>query len=187
MLPEDKQAIHSALWRLINQYRALHQAKRGTLPKVEYDATWSSPAECGEPTGDEICWQVVEQPAANSFANVEDAIGIELPASGKDYWQSVYSGNIGVEAGGFSFELLLPWNSEDLQRYQENLIGHLLLQKKRRLAPTMFIGCGIDDERILSVSHDGRVIWEWPGQKQQHELAANLSAFLTSCELKLLP
>jgi len=186
MLSEDKQAINRLLGALIEQYIQLSKAATGSLPSVEYDADWQSSAQQGPSVDGRVCWQPVPQQEDTDFSGVETAIGIQLPDVAKAYWQCFYGGNIGVTCDGYDFELLQPWNPADLERYQENLIGHLLLQKKRRIPPSMFIGCGVSDERILSVTPSGSVIWEWPGNKQQVELAPTLSTFLQTCEVRLL-
>lgn len=183
MLAKDTQALPLSLFALIERYCQLVKQETGSPPSVPYDAEWLSPAQLDHGSAEVAYWHPVAQQPPAKFDEVETAIGISLPAAGVGYWSSCFSGNIGVRFGGLEFELLLPWNHDDIERFKENLIGHLLLQQRRKIAPTMFIGCGVQDERILSLDAQQQVVWEWPGKRKQIVLAADLEQFLCQCEV----
>ncbi len=48
--------------------------------------------------------------------------------------------------------LLQTRSEEDFQRVQENLIGHLVVQKRLKLAPTLFIATLESERDVISVS-----------------------------------
>lgn len=187
MLPEDKQTIRSQLFALIERYCHTVEQETGELAYAEYDEQWLSPAQRGDADGEKVYWFPVEQHDEVDFEGVENALDIILPQAGKLYWSSYFSGSIGVTIDRLAFELLLPWNTQDIARFQENVIGHLLLQRQRKIPPTMFIGCGLQDDRILSIDWQGHVVWEWPGRKKQVVLATDLGQLLQRCEPLVLP
>ncbi len=79
-----------------------------------------------------------------------------------------------------NFTLLQIWSEEDFIRLQENMIGHLVTQKRLKLTPTLFIGTTASENDIISVCNlSGEVILETFGQKKREVLADNLSLFLT--------
>ncbi len=79
--------------------------------------------------------------------------------------------------------LLQVWSEEDFLRLQENLIGHLVMQRRLRQSPTLFIATTASDEEIVSLSNlTGEVILEQPGRKQRQIIAENLEMFLKSLQ-----
>lgn len=67
----------------------------------------------------------------------------------------------------------------DFTRLQENLIGHLITQKRRRLTPTLFIASLDSEFEIISVDNiNGQVILETLGQTTRRVLAGSLIEFL---------
>ena len=84
-------------------------------------------------------------------------------------------------------ELLQPWNDDDYVRFHQNLVGHLLTQKRFKIAPSVFIGVQVEGEKVLTVNAAGQVLAEVPGRKQQQVLAEQLAEFLASASPVILP
>ncbi|CAA2930827.1 Protein Syd [Arsenophonus endosymbiont of Bemisia tabaci Q2] len=67
----------------------------------------------------------------------------------------------------------------DFIRLQENLIGHLITQKRGRLTPTLFITSLDSEFEIIPVDNiNGQIILETLGQTTRRVLAASLIEFL---------
>ncbi len=79
--------------------------------------------------------------------------------------------------------LLQTWSEDDLQRVQENLIGHLVTQKRLKLSPTLFIATLDSELDVLSVCNlSGEVVKETIGTRNRETLAPSLADFLTRLE-----
>ena len=148
---------------------------------TEFDPEWRSPCEQGEPdTQGMISWHPVHREPANvNWTPIEEAIGLQLHADVKTYYSSYYAANIDVTLPRGSLTLLMPWNEEDMQRLQQNLIGHLLMKKRLRQSPTLFIACTDDEDYLISLDNNsGGVYLERVGQAPQELLAPSLTEFL---------
>ncbi|PKC28332.1 hypothetical protein V462_23465 [Pantoea ananatis 15320] len=79
--------------------------------------------------------------------------------------------------------LLQVWSEEDFVRLQENLIGHLVMQRRLKQAPTLFIATTDSEENIISLCNlSGHVILETPGRKHRQTLAPDIPSFLNDLQ-----
>ena len=71
------------------------------------------------------------------------------------------------------------WSEDDFRRVQENLIGHLVTQKRLKLPPTLFIATLEEELEVISVCNlSGEVCKETLGTRKRTHLASNLAEFL---------
>lgn len=70
-------------------------------------------------------------------------------------------------------------SEDDFRRVQENLIGHLVTQKRLKLPPTLFIATLEEELEVISVCNlSGEVCKETLGTRKRTHLASNLAEFL---------
>jgi SecY interacting protein Syd len=163
------------------QYIADHQTKYGSLPKVEYDIEWPSPCLQDGNLEPLAPWQPVVMDQALDFANIESALELELHPDIKQYYSSIYADSIPASSKDGYLELLFAWNQEDLQRLQENIIGHILM--KRRLKQNISIFFAVTDEPDLILSLDnstGAIGVERVGCEPHKVIAASMAEFIRS-------
>lgn len=80
---------------------------------------------------------------------------------------------------GHLLNLVQVWSEEDFIRLQENLIGHLVTQKRLKLSPTLFIATLESDLEMISLCNlTGEIILEKFGSKEKRVLAPNLIHFI---------
>ena len=74
-------------------------------------------------------------------------------------------------------------SEEDFQRVQENLIGHLVVQKRLKLSPTLFIATLESELDVISVCNlSGEVVKETLGTAKRLTLSPSLAGFLNQLE-----
>jgi SecY interacting protein Syd len=84
---------------------------------------------------------------------------------------------------GETMTLLQAWSPDDFQRMQENLIGHLVVQKRLKLSPTLFIATLDSELDVISVCNvSGEVLKETLGTRKRTTLSASLASFLNQLE-----
>lgn len=165
--------------------------KTGYLPQVIHDSEWVSPCEQNDADdGVLVQWQWCEQPEPLNFSDLEQALEITFHQDIKDYYGAIYSGALFASldravdgeqvAEPLQIELLQMWNQQDFERLGENFVGHILMQKKLKLEHTIFIGCVVNSEKMISVDNaSGEVIIETAGDKNRLVVAGSLNEFLT--------
>jgi len=122
-------------------------------------------------------WRRQSPPAR--FDDLEQALELELHP------------DIAVLYGGhFGPDLPLWWHSlpltliqcedeHDLCRLQQNLIGHVLMQRRLKLADTLFIASVPHDNFVISlVNQTGEIVLEQLGRGPIKRLARDLGTFL---------
>ncbi|MDK2764093.1 SecY-interacting protein [Alteromonas sp. 07-89-2] len=169
--------ISAQLDKFVSSY--VEQAEAEGL-KIAFDSVWPSP--CYETTaqdGELVRWSPTLQSPVQSFSNVEEALSLKLNPDYCEYFTRYYSDNLKANAPQGRCELLQVFNSEDFERLQQNLIGHLLMKQRLRQAPTLFFGLTDEEDFILTVVNEsGEVALEHVGREPAKILAPSLAVFI---------
>ena len=151
----------------------------------EYDPTWCSPCQVGELRTFEsysaIPWRPTPRNVADDFAQFEEAIETTIHPSIKQYFGAYWSGCLEATSVQGHVSLILLWNEEDRDRFLENLIGHVLTQRRYRLELSVFFACTTPDSRLfLTVNNaTGEVQLEKPAYKAEKIVASSLAEFIS--------
>ncbi|WP_441003365.1 SecY-interacting protein [Pseudocolwellia agarivorans] len=161
----------------IENYQLTHQH----LPSVEADTDWISPCEKGQVNDHEIYWQPVVIEDELNFDNVGKALGLTIHQDIQDYFTCIYSESLDAESKDGNLSLLLPWNKDDFERLQQNLIGHIMMKQKLKQNVTLFFAVTDEDDMIISLDNESGEVWvEQVGCVPHKKLANNLVEFLES-------
>jgi len=132
---------------------------------------------------DKVIWQPQPFEPAADLSAVERAMDIVLRADTHSFYTTQFAGDMPAQFAGETLTLLQTWSEDDLQRVQENLIGHLVTQKRLKLSPTLFIATLDSDLDVISVCNlSGEVIKETLGTRNRDVLAPSLADFLIRIE-----
>ena len=170
----------SALRQFHNRFFQSYQAQHNHQPVVEHDPDWASPCEQVDALeGDQVPWQPVACEPPLSFANIEHALEMELHPDIKTYFGSFYCANLAAKTSDGELELLFPWSSDDFERLQENILGHIWMKRKFRQEETVFFAVTDIDDVILSIVNSTGKIWaEKVGKKPHRKVADSMAKFL---------
>ena len=142
------------------------------------------PSPCAlEDREQQVVWQPQPFSLPPTLDAVERAVDIQLQPPITEFYTTQFAGDMQARFGENQLSLLQAWSEEDFLRLQENLIGHLVMQRRLRQSPTLFIATTDSEEEIISLSNlSGEVILEQPGGKQRVVLAESLEIFLKSLQ-----
>ena len=142
------------------------------------------PSPCAlEDREQRVLWQPQPFSLPPTLDAIERAIDIQLQLPITEFYTTQFAGDMQARFGENQLTLLQVWSDEDFLRLQENLIGHLVMQRRLRQSPTLFIATTDSEEEIISLSNlSGEVILEQPGRKQRIVLAESLEIFLKSLQ-----
>jgi len=160
-----------------------------SYPDLEaiYDPEWRSPCEIGDPYERDslrlIRWQPLPRhphACGADFEPLERALEITVHPDIKSWYGSYWSAGLEAEAVDGHVSLLFLWNTDDIARLNENLIGHALAKQRARSPMSIFFACTEpDSELFLSVDNEsGAVLLEKPGHKPIRQVADNLAGFI---------
>ncbi|SKA50185.1 SecY-interacting protein [Enterovibrio nigricans] len=172
-------SVTTTLWSFSERFVEAWQSHHGSMPQSDAYLELVSPCVLQD-TDDVVIWQPVKREELADFSNVEDGIGIQLHGDIKAFYAGQYCGDMTASFEGLSVELIQVWSDEDLPRLQENILGHLLMQKRLKQNPTVFIASTHDELDVISICNvSGEVVKERVGTKQRIVLAENVEQFLS--------
>ncbi len=164
---------------------ALAQAARaraeqhGQIWRGWADPAEQSPAQYGEVVQEQVGWWPVRQTEPLDFSGLEQGLELELHASIKDFYSTLWGGELTVQHDKGRASLLLLWHPADFVRLQQNLIGHVLMKRRLKQRETIFFAVTDEEDTMLSVLNStGEVYLEQTGVEVKTLLAPDLISFL---------
>jgi len=177
--------VSQALRVFTQKYIAYWQTRTGRPPASR--ALLGVPSPCVVDEDEEQVYWLPRQPEGDlTLAGVERALELQLQPGAWAFYASQLAGDMLASFNGRPLELLQVWSEPDGIRIQENLIGHLLMQKRLKLPPTLFIATTDSELTLVSLSNlTGEVMLEEIGRKSRSVLAPTLRDFLDGLEPRM--
>ncbi|WP_336219732.1 SecY-interacting protein [Citrobacter amalonaticus] len=130
-------------------------------------------------TSDAVYWQPQPFEGEQNISAVERAFDIVIQPALHAFYTAQFAGDMPAQYADETLTLLQTWSADDFRRVQENLIGHLVTQKRLKLSPTLFIATQESELDVISVCNlSGEVIKETLGTRKRAVLAPTLADFL---------
>lgn len=173
--------VSDALLGFTRRYVDLWQQETGRAPGSESLFGVASP--CAQSSSDDqVFWLPKPFTPPSTLNNVERALDLQLRPEAHAFYTTQFAGDMTASYLDHDFTLVQVWSEEDFLRLQENLIGHLVTQKRLKLSPTLFLATTDSELMLISLCNlTGEVVLEQFGSKKRTILSSSLAEFLTMC------
>lgn len=132
---------------------------------------------------DEVWWLPQPFTLPQNLDAVERALDIQLQPAVTALFTAQFAGDMAGTYDGKALSLLQVWNEDDFTRVQENLIGHLVMKRRLKHSPTLFIATTESELEVISVCNlSGEVVIEQLGTLKKQVIAPSLESFLISLQ-----
>ncbi|BCQ36290.1 MULTISPECIES: SecY-interacting protein [Erwinia] len=178
MIEETSQALRDFSQR----YCDLWQQQHGHAPASA--DLYGIPSPCVTAThNDEVWWQPQPFTLAKNLDAVERALDISLQPSITGFYTAQFAGDMMGTYAGHQVSLVQVWSEDDFVRVQENLIGHLVMKRRLKHSPTLFIATTESELEVVSVCNlNGEVIIEQLGTQKRQVISPSIENFLISLQ-----
>ena len=130
-----------------------------------------------------ITWQPQPFTLPKHLDAVAKGVDLVVQPSVIAFYTTQFAAEMPASFDGTRLTLLQVWNSEDFILLQQNLVAHLVMKRRLKHSPTLFIATTDDDSTIVSVDNlNGNVILETLGKKKSELLAPSLGDFLQALQ-----
>lgn len=154
-----------------------YQQQRGILVCCPEDEKRLSP--CRYDPENPALWKVWERPQSVSLHNIASALECVFHPAIHAYYGHGFAGQISASFKGLAVTLVQPWNDEDFERLQENMVAHVMMLRRLKLPLTLFLATVPNELQVISLDNEsGAVVLEQLGQPKRWVLADSLPAFL---------
>ncbi|WP_299005589.1 SecY-interacting protein [uncultured Shewanella sp.] len=172
----------SALTNFLKRYQAIYQEECDEFPRF-YAQGEDSACIVQETDLDEnmpVQWVSVVRDQVGNFDNVASALDIRLHSDINGFYGHFFSGPLMFHSQWGAGEVLQPWNQNDFECLQQNIIGHLMMKRKLKQPLTWFIGVMEEGDTMITVNNETGSVWiEKPGEVQSIQLASSVDDFLS--------
>ncbi|WP_421187815.1 SecY-interacting protein [Aeromonas enteropelogenes] len=174
--------VLSALAHFLARWQRDGEARRG-LPLCDWEADWRSPCQLQKQVDGRIPWRPYQRTEPADFSALAEALELTLHPDALALFGHWFSRPIPCLFKGLRLELILPWNEDDLDLLKENLIGHLLMLRKLKRTPSIFIATTRNEMTLISLDNESGQVWlEWLDSGRRLVLAPSLAEFLARLE-----
>lgn len=174
-----------SLTAFTRRYQQYWQSQTGHGPASEALLGLPSPCVTDEDR-QRVLWQPRPMAEGLTLSGVERALEMQLQPAAHAFYCTQYAGDMAASFDQQELELVQVWSDADHDRVQQNLIGHLLMQKRLKQSPTLFIGTTASELDIISLCNlTGHIFLEQVGGKRRTRLADDLPAFLAALQPRL--
>jgi SecY interacting protein Syd len=174
MIEETSQALRDFSQR----YGDLWQQQHGHAPASA--DLHGIPSPCIVAThDDEVWWQPQPFTLAKNLDAVERALDLSLQPAVTGFYTAQFACVMAGTFAGQRMSLVQVRSEGDFVRVQENLIGHLVMKRRLKHSPTLFIATTESELEVVSVCNlTGEVIIEQLGTQKRQVIAPSVENFL---------
>ncbi|WP_392561169.1 SecY-interacting protein [Orbus sturtevantii] len=127
-----------------------------------------------------VLWLPI-RPSPHSLAIAEEVANIRIHDSAHLFYGTQYAGDMQAQWHDLSLSLIQVWSDDDFSRLEQNIIAHLMMQKKLKRRPTIFIATTNDEAEIIAIDNKtGNIILEKLITNETKVLASDLDTFLSN-------